>query len=184
MQLSRLSERFRRHNQQHMTETPNIHSTSPLDHCTSMIHELLGPSTSDIRESGLPRIFQKRPLNISDEDFRYLRIKGALSPPPLELRNRILQAYIKWIHPLLPVLDLPSFLHGVIMVDELQLSSPFLYQSVMFAGSAFIEYCDIRTAGYASPREIRKAFLERAKASFSFLFFSLSFWHLEVIWRI
>lgn len=94
-----------------MAEVPGIHSTSPLDHYISITHELLGPAF-DIREPGLPGIFQKLALNISDENFQYLRIKGALSPPPLELQNQILQAYIKWIHPLLLVLDLPWHNYG------------------------------------------------------------------------
>lgn len=62
------------------------------------------------------------------------------------------------------------------MGDELQFFSPFLYQSVMFVGGAFLEYGDIRTAGYASPRERCKALFERAKASFFFfLFFAFLF---------
>ncbi|KAL6228612.1 hypothetical protein BDW75DRAFT_246551 [Aspergillus navahoensis] len=101
-------------------------------------------------------------------DYRYLKLKHALTLPPLPLRNQILRAYTRWVHPLLPLLDLTRFMHQVIMDDDRYFPSPLLYQSVMFAGSAYLDTHDIKAAGYASALELRQTLFQKARLLYDF----------------
>ncbi|OJJ42753.1 hypothetical protein ASPZODRAFT_104881 [Penicilliopsis zonata CBS 506.65] len=152
----------------------DILSTYPLDHYVSVIHDLFEQSASSDEQGSvtdigdLERSFQTLSGGIPGNSCDFLATKGAFRLPPLKLRNQVLRAYVKYVHPLLPVLDLQSVLHQIIVEDERYFSSPLLYQAVMFAGSAFVEHEEIVTAGYPSHKELRRMFYGRAKLLYEF----------------
>jgi hypothetical protein len=155
----------------HMTLTQNVPQTYPLDSYLTTINELLSPRTPDLilgeqnQPLELQRTFDLRPSHLSEEDHAYLTLKGALRIVPIELRNQLLGAYIKYVHPLLPIIDLQAFLCSVMVNNETQFDSPLLHQAVMLAGSAFISQEAAIQAGFSSRKALRRTLFERAKVS-------------------
>ncbi|KAJ5499950.1 Short-chain dehydrogenase/reductase SDR [Penicillium expansum] len=161
-------------NQPHMNLTHNVPQTYPLDSYLTTINELLSPQTPDLilgecnQPFELQRTFQARLPNLSEESKDYLQLKGALRIVPIDLRNELLGAYIKYVHPLLPVIDLQWFLLNVMVEDESQFPSPLLHQAVMLAGSAFIEQETAIKAGFSSRKALRRTLFGRAKLLYEF----------------
>ncbi|KAI1824738.1 fungal-specific transcription factor domain-containing protein [Xylaria intraflava] len=119
--------------------------------------------------------FQKykflRPLppKIAPEDVAYLRAKGALSVPSLPLQKALLHAYVEYVYPYNPLLDLHDFL-GIIDANDGSRGqiSLFLYQAVMFCATAFVSNKALKEAGYASRKAARKVFFSKARLLYDF----------------
>jgi hypothetical protein len=71
----------------------------------------------------------------SAEDLAVLRMKGAFSLPPDEICKRLLQCYFNHVHPLLPILDVNTFLTQYIKGGQ-QKSNLLLLWSIFFAASS------------------------------------------------
>lgn len=118
-----------------------------------------------------PRSESGYPSQISDVDIEYLTRRNAFLLPPKHVQVAMLQAYIDYVHPFMPVLDLDHFnlfednetALGTISLASTQ--SLLVLQSVMFSGSAFIKLEDIRISGYDSPKAYRNELYNRAKVS-------------------
>ena len=102
-------------------------------------------------------------------DIDYLFAKGALSLPETPVRNALLRAYLEFVHPYMPLIEIHDFLqiiqdgtgeHGKI--------SLLLFQAVMFAGTAFVDMDYLRTAGYTNRKVARKAFFQKARVCSAF----------------
>lgn len=114
------------------------------------------------------------PSKIAPEDVRYLHAKGALSLPCLTLQNALLRAYIEYVHPYMPLMDLHSFLAIVNRYDGLEGQiSLFLYHAVMFSATAFVDMRHLREAGYSTRKAARKAFFQKTRVG------SLHFQHMS-----
>lgn len=114
----------------------------------------------------LPAFIKPLPSRIGPEDVKYLYAKGVLTLPPPELQNALIRAFIEFVYPFMPLLERAAFLNTVNSRDGLcgQVSL-FLYQAIMFAGSAFVEAKYLREAGYTSRRAARRAFFQRTRVS-------------------
>jgi len=114
----------------------------------------------------LPRFIKPLPAKIGPDEIAYLEKKGALTVPKGNLRGEMLRAYVEFVHPYMPLLDLHDFLT---MVDKRDGSkgkvSLILFQAVMFAGSAFVDMEHLRTAGYATRKDARKDFFQKTRVS-------------------
>lgn len=114
----------------------------------------------------LPRFIKPLPAKIGPDEIAYLQKKGALTVPKGILRSEMLRAYVEFVHPYMPLLDLHDFLA---MVDARDPSkgkvSLILFQAVMFAGSAFVDMEHLRAAGYASRKDARKEFFQKTRVS-------------------
>jgi hypothetical protein len=112
----------------------------------------------------LPRFIKPLPARIGPEEISYLEKKGALTVPKGTLRSEMLRAYVEFVHPYMPLLDLHDFLS---MIDRADGSkgkvSLILFQAVMFAGSAFIDMQYLRSAGYTTRKEARKDFFQKTR---------------------
>ncbi|PWY88090.1 hypothetical protein BO94DRAFT_585547 [Aspergillus sclerotioniger CBS 115572] len=156
--------------QPHIAHKPHVPSTYPLDHLRSVVESLLDPPVSRTCQSKRDytpkpdRTFHTCLAAVTAEDYKYLVNKGALQLLPCVLRNKLLAAYVKYVHPLLPLLDLGTFLSGVIDGDDEQFESPLLYQAVMFAGSIFIQDVD----GEAQDQSLTAILFERTKVLYEF----------------
>lgn len=96
----------------------------------------------------------------------YLHLKGALTLPSVPLQNALLQVYVEYVHPYMPLMDLQDFLSIVSRRDGLNgQTSLFLYQAVMFSATAFIDVEFLREAGYSSRKAARKAFFQKTRVS-------------------
>jgi hypothetical protein len=118
--------------------------------------------------ANLPYYIKPLPPRIGPEEVTYLEKKGVLTVPSITLRNELLRAYIEFVHPYMPLLDLHEFL----MIIEsgngaLGRVSLILYQAVMFAGSAFVEMHHLHDAGYNSRKQARKDFFQKTRVCFT-----------------
>ncbi|KAH8652328.1 fungal-specific transcription factor domain-containing protein [Xylariales sp. PMI_506] len=117
----------------------------------------------------LPAFIRPLPAKITPEDVNYLHIKGALTLPPPQLQNALLRAYVEYVHPYMPLMELHDFLGAINSVDGLcgQVSL-FLYHAVMFAGTAYIDMKYLREAGYSNRKAARKVYFQKTRLLYDF----------------
>ncbi|KAH7008178.1 fungal-specific transcription factor domain-containing protein [Ilyonectria destructans] len=126
-------------------------------------------SNNNNNSSKLPAFLRPLPTKIAAEDVKYLHIKGALSLPTLPLQNALLQAYVEFVHPYMPLMDLNHFLGTISTRDGRNgQTSLFLYQAVMFAASAFVDMKYLREGGYTTRKAARKSFFQKTRLLYDF----------------
>lgn len=114
----------------------------------------------------LPLYIKPLPPKIGPDEVAYLEKKGALTIPKSTLRSEMLRAYLDYVHPYMPLLDLHDFLTKIDQPDgSLGKVSLILFQAVMFAGSAFVDMQYLRAAGYVTRKEARKDFFQKTRVS-------------------
>lgn len=117
----------------------------------------------------LPRFIKPLPAKIGPEEISYLEKKGALTVPKGTLRSEMLRAYVEFVHPYMPLLDLHDFLTVIDRSDGSKGKvSLILFQAVMFAGAAFVDMSHLRSAGYATRKEARKDFFQKTRILYDF----------------
>jgi len=114
--------------------------------------------------SQLPAFVKPIPSKIAPEDVKYLYTKGALTLPPPELQNALVRAFVEFVYPYVPLVELGAFLNTVNSQEGLcgQVSL-FLYQAIMFSATAYVEAKYLRKAGYTSRRAARKSFFQKTR---------------------
>ncbi|KAJ4047632.1 hypothetical protein NW761_007341 [Fusarium oxysporum] len=112
----------------------------------------------------VPPGFKPLPTKVAAEDVRYLRSKGALSVPSVPLQSALLQAYVEYVNPYMP-LELFPFLNAINAGDgRAEKVSLLMYQAVMFAATAFVDIEVLLEAGYANRKAARKSFFQKTRA--------------------
>ncbi|KAJ5675234.1 uncharacterized protein N7477_005168 [Penicillium maclennaniae] len=113
----------------------------------------------------IPAFIKPLPGWLSSKDLDYLHRKGALTIPSNPLRGQLLQRFIEYIYPFMPLLDLKELLQAIEL--EGKESAPrvsiLLFQAIMFAGAAFVDMAHFKAAGYTVRRAARREFFERVK---------------------
>ncbi|KAH7205136.1 fungal-specific transcription factor domain-containing protein [Fusarium redolens] len=113
----------------------------------------------------VPPGFKPLPTKVAAEDVRYLRSKGALSVPSVPLQSALLQVYVEYVNPHMP-LELFPFLNATNAGDgRAGKASLLMYQAVMFAATAFVDIEVLLEAGYATRKAARKSFFQKSRAS-------------------
>ncbi|KAJ6781784.1 hypothetical protein PWT90_10817 [Aphanocladium album] len=144
---------------------PNITAglTSPLDQFHFQAAAAAQPTPQ------LPPFLRPLPSKITPEDVSYLQMKGALTLPAIPLQNALLQAYVEYIHPYMPLMDLHPFLSIVNSRNGFNgQMSLLLYHAVLFAATAFVDMKRLREAGYTSRKAARKAFFQKTRLLYDF----------------
>ncbi|KAG8412869.1 Cutinase transcription factor 1 beta [Metarhizium acridum] len=119
--------------------------------------------------SQLPAFVRPLPAKIAPEDVQYLALKGALTLPNVSLQNALLQSYIEYVYPYMPLIDLHHFLSIVDRRDGVNgQTSLLLYQSIMFSATAFVDMKHLREAGFSSRKAARKAFFQKTRLLYDF----------------
>lgn len=104
------------------------------------------------------------PTDSSRATSNYLYDRGALTLPDTTLQNALLEAYVEYIHPYMPVIELHPFLNLLHHRDpKLGRTSLLLYQTVMFAATAFVDMRYLAEAGFMTRKEARKFFFNKAR---------------------
>lgn len=112
----------------------------------------------------LPEYLKPLPQRMTSIDIDYLFAKGALSIPATPVRNALLRAYFEFVHPYMPLMEMYDFLQAIEDGDGHNGNiSLLLFQSVMFAGAAFVDMGFLRSAGYSNRKAARKAFFQKAR---------------------
>lgn len=110
-------------------------------------------------ELDLPRYISPLSDDRAPEDIEHLYKRGALSLPNPSLRDELLRSYATWVHPFTPMLNLEEIFLAVQRDDGSRTVSLLLFQSMMFAASAFID----SDMGYGSRKRARRTYFERAR---------------------
>jgi hypothetical protein len=111
-----------------------------------------------------PPFIAPPPPWLTAEDIHYLYQKGALSVPEPELRDALIEAYLLYVYPCYPVLDLQALdeaLHG----GPGHSFSLLVFQAIMFAGSCWVDIKLLRKLRFLTRLEARKTFYLRVKVS-------------------
>ncbi len=116
-------------------------------------------AASEHYQTVLPPYIDALSKDISMEDREFLQSKGAFDLPDAPTRDLLLQAYIMWVHPLSPMLDLQGILAAVFSNGSKGRVSLLVFQSLLFAATAFSS----SSLGYVDQRAARKAFYDRAR---------------------
>jgi hypothetical protein len=174
-QQIRKGELFRQTYQRRLTN-PDLGSelltaAAPFGDMTSVRSRLISPPPppAPILKHNLPDYLKPLPPQMTAIDIEYLIAKGALSLPDISTRNALLQSYLEYVHPYMPLIELHEFLQ---IIDDgagkYGRISLLLFQAVMFAGTAFVDMSYLRTAGYPNRKAARKAFFQKAKVYYRF----------------
>ena len=140
---------------------PIINEDLSFIHCHQ--HYTAEAELGDAAHSLLPAYVQPFPSRIGPDELALLQQKGAHIVPNLELRNELLRNYLEFVHPSLPVLDIRDLLSNVELNGHGSRVSLLLFQSVMFAGSAFVSEHHLLSAGFPDRKEARKHFFQKIK---------------------
>ncbi|RAK89443.1 hypothetical protein BO79DRAFT_263885, partial [Aspergillus costaricaensis CBS 115574] len=101
--------------------------------------------------------------SIAFKDREELQSSGALLLPSEDLRGLLLQSYLRWVHPLVPVLEIPNVFQRLLENDDCQFPHPLLYQAVLYAGSSYVDPLELQAAGHPSRDTIGRVIRERAR---------------------
>ncbi|CAK7272017.1 hypothetical protein SEPCBS57363_004917 [Sporothrix epigloea] len=113
----------------------------------------------------LPGFIRPLPAKMAPEDIVYLHSKSVFSLPDAELQKALLHAYIEFVHPYMPLLELHQFLETIVDRDgKSGTVSLLLYHAVMFTASSFVPAKYLKAAGFSRRREARKSFFMKARA--------------------
>lgn len=129
----------------------------------------LTPKPAPAPVANLPLFIKPLPARIGPDEIAYLEKKGALAIPTPTLRNELLRAYVEFVHPYMPLLDLHAFVTILDRADgNLGKISLILFQAVMFAGSAFADMRHLSIAGYVTRKEARRDFFQKTRLLYDF----------------
>lgn len=102
---------------------------------------------------------------LEPEILYLLHRRGAVSLPQGEFRESLLHAYICYVHPFLPLLDLEDFVSTIENEDGSRTVSLVLFQAVMFAASTFVDTNILEKEGFKSHKDVRETFFNKVRVS-------------------
>jgi hypothetical protein len=157
-------------------------SAKMLDSTVSLTNSLIpAPASSDLTEfwdaipssffesshSTIPPYISQLPTSLLEEDSLYLHTKGALTVPVTPLRDALLQCFVEYVYPFLPLINLEELLSIVQQGDgENGHISLLVFQAVMLAGAGFIDMRYLKSAGYQTRREALRTLFQKVKVRF------------------
>ncbi|KAJ6092301.1 hypothetical protein N7467_004270 [Penicillium canescens] len=107
--------------------------------------------------------------SISAQDCNVLQHEGAFDVSEPNIRDEILHSYTQFVYPPLPILNLQDFL---MVIDKTYSGtrgiSFLLFQSVMFAATAFQTAKSLSLEGFKDRKEARRSRFERVRLLYEF----------------
>lgn len=110
----------------------------------------------------LPNYITPLPQNVDRHTIQLLQQKGALIIPTDDLVNELLRAFICYVYPSLPVVDLVSCL-ATISTRNGNTISLLLFQAIMLAGAPFADLQVLQRAGFQTHENAEGALFQRVK---------------------
>lgn len=124
------------------------------------------PGLSDRLE--LPSYIRVSSHTLESEDLDYLKRRGALSIPSPKLRDELILAFVLYVYPFLPVINLQDFLDALDGRPGCEVSL-ILFQAIMFSGTAFVDKQFLLEAGFEDRLAARAFFFRKIKARVSYI---------------
>ncbi|KAF2222899.1 fungal-specific transcription factor domain-containing protein [Elsinoe ampelina] len=116
----------------------------------------------------LPPYVKPLPARIGADEVVYLAKKGALSIPPLPLRNALLRSFIEFVYPYMPLLEIHDLVESVDRNDGSNQVSLLVFQAIMFSGVAMVDIKHLKAAGYSTRRDARRDFFQKTRLLYDF----------------
>lgn len=88
--------------------------------------------------------------------------------PPQKLRNAIISRYVEFVYPQLPVVDIHDILNAIATNGTQGKVSLLLFQSILLAGSAYVDIEYVFEAAYRSRLALREELAERVRLLYDF----------------
>jgi hypothetical protein len=149
---------------------PLFHQTNPAvlavwqGHQTAAAMTLMRDNPGQYLAEPLPIFIRDLNHKMDSVDVICLQAKGAFRIPGEKLRVALLSAYADYVHPTMPVVDLHSFLNAIDKPGPGEAKvSLLLFQSMMFAASAFVDEEALVEAGFTNRLDARRTLYERCK---------------------
>ncbi|RVX65940.1 hypothetical protein B0A52_09825 [Exophiala mesophila] len=98
----------------------------------------------------------------------FLAAERAFELPPPRLRNAIITSYVHFVHPQLPLVDVHEVLLALASDGKAANVSILLLQSILLAGSAFVETEYLVEAGFQDRMDLRKQLANRVRILYDF----------------
>ncbi|KAJ5935787.1 hypothetical protein N7466_005334 [Penicillium verhagenii] len=125
-----------------------------------------GSAVSDTSSPGvlLPGFIQPLPMMMNPTTIEYLYVNDVFNVPSVQLQNALLQAFVDFVFPSMPILDWSAFINAICNRDHDHGSiSLFLFYAMMVAATTFVDLGQLQEAGYSSRQEAQEAFYTKAK---------------------
>ncbi|KAI1170474.1 fungal-specific transcription factor domain-containing protein [Nemania sp. FL0916] len=145
-----------------ITEAGRVAFLGESSNLTLLVHDRQG--SSDVVHYPLPenvRGSRARLTELDNIEIEILHQRGAFLLPPRGLCDELIEAYFKWVHPIVPVINRTRFMRSY--RDSKNPPSLLLLQAVLLAGSRVCQNQQLMDAnGSTTPAAL--TFYKRAKA--------------------
>lgn len=145
-----------------ITEAGRVAFLGESSNLTLLVHDRQG--SSDVVHYPLPenvRGSRARLTELDNVEIEILHQRGAFLLPPRSLCDELIEAYFKWVHPIVPVINRARFMRQY--RDPKNPPSLLLLQAVLLAGSRVCTNAQLMDAnGSTTPAAL--TFYKRAKA--------------------
>ncbi|KAF4869259.1 Cutinase transcription factor 1 beta [Colletotrichum siamense] len=102
-----------------------------------------------------------------DGYVEFLEKQGAFRLPSLSLQSALLKAFIEFVYPRMPLLNLTKLCEAIESYDGgTKDFSLLLYQAILFAGSAHVKQADLAGTEFTDKLSLRKTLYQRAELLF------------------
>ena len=136
-----------------------------FDEPNPLINRMVSPISPTY---SLPAYIKPLPSRLGHDEITFLEKKGALTIPPIPLRDALLKEFAEFVYPYMPLLNLHELIGIVDRNDGLQSISLLLFQAIMFAGVATVDMRHLKSAGYATRRDARREFFQKTRILYDF----------------
>jgi len=145
-----------------ITEAGRVAYLGESSNLTLLVHDRQG--SADVVHYPLPenvRGSRARLTELDNVEIEILHQRGAFLLPPRSLCDELIEAYFKWVHPIVPVINRTQFMNQY--RDSKNPPSLLLLQAVLLAGSRVCNNSQLMDAnGSTNPAAL--TFYKRAKA--------------------
>ena len=111
----------------------------------------------------LPGFVSGPSLRLAQDDIAFLKAKEAFHLPPTPVLMSVIGAFVDFVYPMLPIIDLHQDLETVISDGTAgKISLPLLY-AIVLTGIAFTDEASVIEAGYDTRTAFAKAIYKRLR---------------------
>ncbi|KAJ0423062.1 hypothetical protein BJY00DRAFT_310658 [Aspergillus carlsbadensis] len=150
----------------HMRAVPGVDGSGPIDHMHQMAQTILGtddgipspPPTEPPPRADTAPVVHAEGLELSE----LLRQQGILDLPPPDVCEEFFRAFVRYIYPNMPCLDVSS-LHDLHQQSVDTVHRPLLLWATLLASCPYVTGDAVRSIGYRSRHDAQESMLKKAK---------------------
>ncbi|KAK0614090.1 fungal-specific transcription factor domain-containing protein [Immersiella caudata] len=126
--------------------------------------KIAGQNPSQYLAKPLPIFIRDLNSRVDGIDVVYIQARGGFNIPEGKFRTALLTAFVDYVHPTMPVVDLQPILNAIdSQPPSKEKVSLLLFQSMMYAACAFVEEKALGEAGFPDRHTARQVLYNRCK---------------------